>query len=167
MRTTWLGLGWEARSRSRGDPCGDARCRQAAFLEWNYLRGETHHPIPDPISGLGKKRDFAASVPTAPPSLPGWDRYAPATPPGLQGETWVRIKSKTSCSAAGSRLEWLSRPSTGLCRARNCPKAAPRLGFPWRSNAGVGGADPPWSLKFNTQNEFLLKEPPRFCLLGY
>lgn len=58
MRTTWLGLGWEARSRSRGDPCGDARCRQAAFLEWNYLRGGNISSHPRPHFWPGKEEGF-------------------------------------------------------------------------------------------------------------
>lgn len=125
----------------------------------------SHH---SPHFWPGRRKGFAASVPTAPPPLPGWDRYAPATPPGLQGETWVRIKSKTSSSSAGSRLEWLSRPSTGLFREQKCPKAAPRLGFPWGAMQELAELRncPPWCLKFNIHSEFLLKEPPRFCLLG-
>lgn len=79
MRTTWLGLGWEARSRSRGDPCCHARCLRAAFPELNYLRG-TQHPITDPISGLGKKeRDLLPLFPWL--LIPRWAGIGTLRPP--------------------------------------------------------------------------------------
>lgn len=103
------------------------------------LTGDTtcHHR---PHFWPGKEEGFAASVPTAPPSLPGWDRHAPATPPELQGETWVRIKSKNLVQLCRKTPGMAVPPQHRVVPSTELPQSSAAAWFSLGSNAGLGGA---------------------------
>lgn len=140
MRTTWLGLGWEARSRCRGDPRCDARCLRAAFPEWNYLRG-TQHPIPNPISGLGKKKrdllphfhgsSFLAGVGSARSS------HSTRAP----GRNLGRNKEQNLVQHCRKPPGMAVPPQHRLVPSTELPQSSAKAWFSLRTNAGLGGAE--------------------------
>lgn len=141
MRTTWLGLGWEARPRSRGDPCCGARCLRAAFPEWNYLRG-TQHPITDPISGLGKKRkDSLPQFPRLLPPCPGLGSGRCGHPTRAPGRNLGKNKEQNSVQLCRKPPGMAVPPQHRVVQSMELPQSSAEAWFSLGSNAGVGGAE--------------------------
>lgn len=139
MRTTWLGLGWEARSRCRGDPCGDARCRQAAFSEWNY--GDKHI-IPSQTPFLAWERRRICCLGSHGSSfLAGLGSVCSGHPTRAPGRNLGKNKEQNLVQHCRKPPGMAVPPQHRVVPSTELPQSSAEAWFSLGSNAGAGGAE--------------------------